>query len=81
MTGASDRCEFFAFCGILPETYRAAPPLPGLTGGNLFAITVVDLGIMEVSSSYTGFILDIAYWVNAAYGKDVAYLHYCRQSL
>lgn len=51
--GASDRWEFFAFWGILPDTYRAAPPRPGFAGGSLFAITVVDLGIIEVSSSYT----------------------------
>lgn len=81
VTGASNRWEFLAFCGILPETYRAAPPLPSLAGGNLFAITVVDLGIIEVSSSYTGLVLEIAYWVTAAYGKGVLYLHCCPRSL
>lgn len=41
----SARWEVFAFCGILPETYRAAPPRPGLSAGSLFAMTVVDRGI------------------------------------
>ncbi len=65
VSGASDRREFFAFCGILPDTYRAAPPLPCLAGGSLFATTVVDRGIMEVSSSYTGFVVSIASWAVA----------------
>ena len=49
----SDRWEFFAFIGILPETYLAAPPFPGFKAGNLFAMTVVDRGTMAVSSSYS----------------------------
>lgn len=47
----SCRFEFFAFTGILPETYLAAPPRPGFAAGILFAITVVDRGIIAVSSS------------------------------
>ncbi len=42
---------FFAFWGILPDTYLAAPPRPGFAAGSLLAITVVDLGIIDVSSS------------------------------
>jgi hypothetical protein len=49
----SERCVFLAFKGILPDTYLAAPPFPGLMAGNLFAMTVVDLGMMVVSSLYS----------------------------
>ena len=49
----SDLWVFFAFWGILPDTYRAAPPLPGLTAGNLLAMTVVPLWTIAVSSSYS----------------------------
>ena len=47
----SDLCVFFALTGIFPDTYRAAPPRPGFEAGNLFAMTVVDLGMIVVSSS------------------------------
>lgn len=49
----SARWKAFAFCGIFPDTYRAAPPRPGLSAGNLFAMTVVERGIEYVSSSYS----------------------------
>ena len=49
--GTSDRCVFLAFWGILPDTYLAAPPRPGFAAGSLLAITVVERGIIEVSSS------------------------------
>jgi len=52
-TEASALCEFLEFCGILPETYLAAPPLPAFAAGRRFAITVVDRGMMVVSSSYS----------------------------
>lgn len=52
-TDVSTLCEFFEFCGILPETYRAAPPLPAFAAGSRLAITVVDRGMMDVSSSYS----------------------------
>jgi hypothetical protein len=48
---ASVRCVFFALTGAFPETYLAAPPLPGFAAGSLFAITVVERGIIVVSSS------------------------------
>jgi hypothetical protein len=51
--GASLLEEFFAFTGALPVIYRAARPAPGLRGGNLLATTVVDRGMMVVSSSYS----------------------------
>jgi hypothetical protein len=44
-------CEFLEVCGILPVTYLAAPPRPGFRAGSRFAITVVERGIIEVSSS------------------------------
>lgn len=47
----SDLCEFLALTGIFPETYLAAPPLPGLDAGSRLAITVVERGTMVVSSS------------------------------
>ena len=50
---ASVRWEFLAFWGILPDTYRAAPPRPGFAAGSLRAMTVVPLCIIDVSSSYT----------------------------
>lgn len=43
--------EFLGLCGILPVTYLAAPPRPGFRAGSRFAMTVVDRGIIEVSSS------------------------------
>lgn len=49
----SVREAFRALTGILPETYRAAPPLPGRAAGNRRAITEVDRGIIVVSSSYS----------------------------
>lgn len=50
---ASDLWKLLAFCGIFPDTYLAAPPLPGLAAGSLLAMTVVDRGTMAVSSSYS----------------------------
>src|SRR5690349_14189415 len=44
---------FFALTGILPETYRAALPAPGFIGGRRRATTVVDRGMIVVSSSYS----------------------------
>ena len=49
----SARYEFLAFWGILPETYREAPPRPGFSAGSLLATTVVDRGMENVSSSYS----------------------------
>lgn len=43
--------EFLGLCGILPVTYLAAPPRPGFKAGSRFAITVVERGIIKVSSS------------------------------
>jgi hypothetical protein len=47
------RDEFFALTGILPDTYLAARPAPGFMGGSRRATTVVDLGMIVVSSSYS----------------------------
>ena len=58
--GVSFLEEFFALIGILPVMYRAARPAPAFCGGNLLATTVVDLGIMVVSSSYSTQVL--AFW-------------------
>lgn len=44
-------CEFLGLCGILPVTYLAAPPRPGFRAGSRFAITVVERGMIVVSSS------------------------------
>lgn len=46
--------EGFALEGGLPETYRAARPFPGAAAGNLLARTVESLGIISVSSVYSG---------------------------
>lgn len=51
--GVSVRLVLRAVTGALPETYRAAPPFPGLAAGNRRAITDVDRGIIAVSSSYS----------------------------
>lgn len=58
VAGGSCRWKFFAFCGILPDTYRAAPPRPAFKAGSLFAITVLDRGIIEVSSWYSALTLN-----------------------
>lgn len=50
ITDASARFDILELCGILPVTYLAAPPRPGLRAGSRFAITVVERGIIEVSS-------------------------------
>lgn len=50
-TDESALYEFLGLCGILPVTYLAAPPRPGFRAGSRFAITVVERGIIEVSSS------------------------------
>lgn len=44
----------FALTGGLPDTYRAALPFPGADAGNLRARTVESLGIISVSSVYSG---------------------------
>jgi len=43
----------FAVAGGLPETYRAARPLPGTAAGSRRARTVESLGIISVSSVYS----------------------------
>ena len=47
----SIRCVFLDAVGALPDTYRAAPPRPGLAAGCRLAITVVERGMISVSSS------------------------------
>jgi hypothetical protein len=47
--------EFFALTGILPVTYLLALPAPFLMAGSRRARTVVDRGIIAVSSSYSDF--------------------------
>lgn len=49
-TDESALYEFLGLCGILPVTYLAAPPRPDFKAGSRFAITVVERGIIEVSS-------------------------------
>lgn len=72
----SPRWEFLAFCGILPDTYRAAPPRPGLTAGSLFAMTVVERGIEYVSSSYSYIsLISRGHIQGAAYRFVELYLH------
>ena len=51
--GASVRVELRALTGILPDTYRAAPPRPAFAGGSLLAIIEVERGMIVVSSSYS----------------------------
>ena len=43
----------FALTGGLPDTYRAARPLPGADAGKRRARTVESLGIISVSSVYS----------------------------
>ena len=43
-------CEFLALTGGFPDRYLAAPPFPGLAAGSRFAMTVVERGIISVSS-------------------------------
>lgn len=47
------REEFLAATGILPETYLAPRPAPGFAAGSRRATTVVDRGMIVVSSSYS----------------------------
>ena len=53
----SFREEFFAFTGILPDTYLKAFPAPFFMGGNRRAMTDVERGMIVVSSSYSGYIV------------------------
>jgi hypothetical protein len=53
LLACSFRDEFFALTGILPVTYLLALPAPFLMAGSRRARTVVDRGIMAVSSSYS----------------------------
>jgi hypothetical protein len=48
------RDEFFAFTGILPVIYLAARPWSLLMAGSRRAMTVVERGIIVISSSYSG---------------------------
>ena len=49
--GAAAEC--FALMGGLPETYRAARPLPGAVAGKRTASTVESFGMTSVSSVYS----------------------------
>ncbi len=53
LLACSFRDEFFALTGILPVTYLLALPAPFLMAGSRRARTVVDRGIIAVSSSYS----------------------------
>ena len=53
LLACSFRDEFLAFTGILPVMYRWALPAPLFIAGNRRAMTVVERGIMAVSSSYS----------------------------
>ena len=53
LLACSFRDEFFALTGILPVTYLLAFPAPFLMAGSRRARTVVDRGIIAVSSSYS----------------------------
>jgi hypothetical protein len=55
LLACSFRDEFFALTGILPVTYLLALPAPFLMAGSRRARTVVDRGIIAVSSSYSDF--------------------------
>lgn len=77
----SDLCEFFAFAGILPETYRAAPPRPGFAAGSRFAMTVVDRGIIMVSSSYTESRLAFPSYGTRTSAVTITYLHHCHRMI
>ena len=50
LLACSFRDEFFALTGILPVTYLLALPAPFLMAGSRRARTVVDRGIIAVSS-------------------------------
>jgi hypothetical protein len=53
LLACSFRDEFFALTGILPVIYLLAFPAPLLIAGNRRARTVVDRGMIAVSSSYS----------------------------
>jgi hypothetical protein len=58
----SFREAFFAFTGILPDTYLKAFPAPFFRGGNRRAMTEVERGIIVVSSSYSSYIVSYGYY-------------------
>lgn len=63
-----------ALTGGLPETYRAARPLPGAEAGNRRARTVESLGMISVSSVYSTLVLVLLYVGPPCH---VSYLHRC----